>query len=94
MSARLGRWPSWGMLTVDPRSDRASWGILAGHVAATMPVDRAASADIAVPAMPTPAWTATERAAHNGPQGVPVMDHGQRNARKMTPPIRTGGSRP
>ena len=40
--------------------------ILAGHVGATMPVARGAGPDIVHAAMPTPAWTPTERAAHNG----------------------------
>jgi hypothetical protein len=67
---------------------------LAHHVAATVPVDRGAGADIAQTAMPTPAWTATERAAHNGPQGLPVTNDDRRNARKMTPHTRLGGSHP
>lgn len=34
------------------------------------PVDRDAGMEIAQNAIPTPAWTARERAAHNGPPAI------------------------
>lgn len=43
-------------------ADRRSWGILARRLPTPMPVDRAAGAEIAQNAIPTPAWTTAPRA--------------------------------
>jgi len=50
------------MLQVDLGSDRPSWGILAGHLSATRPVDRVAGVEIAQNTIPTPGLDGAENA--------------------------------